>query len=144
MPTLLFVYGTLRRNRRGRPHPLLYRARFLGRGTVAGRLYDLGRYPALVGTRTAGERVCGELYALPQRGGDWRRLDRYEAYRPGDHRSEYLRRRVEVRRAAGGADAWCYVYNRSIRARRRIIPADYRAYQRRRGMAASTQGVHHG
>ena len=43
-------------------HPVLARgATFLGEASVAGRLLDLGRYPALV---AGAGRVKGELYRL--------------------------------------------------------------------------------
>lgn len=144
MPTLLFVYGTLRRRPRGSHHPLLRRSRCVGIAWLRGRLYDLGRYPALVLGADPHERVRGELYAVPSTGNHWRRLDAYEECAAGDPRAEYRRERIEVQRHDGKAvTAWCYVYNRSIRGYRRIMPADYRVYQRRRATAAAPQGEKH-
>lgn len=138
MSTLLFVYGTLRRRPRGPHHPLLRRSRYAGIAWVRGRLYDLGRYPALVHDATAHERVRGELYVVPSTDEEWRRLDAYEECTDGDPRAEYRRERIEVQRHGGAAvTAWCYVYNRSIRGYRRIMPADYAIHQRRRATAAA-------
>ena len=61
MTGLLFAYGTLMRGLA--LHRLLEgRARFLGEGTVAGRLYDLGRYPAAVPEGSG--LVQGEVYRV--------------------------------------------------------------------------------
>jgi gamma-glutamylcyclotransferase (GGCT)/AIG2-like uncharacterized protein YtfP len=78
MPDLLFVYGTLRRVS---IHPmakfLAKQAHFVGEGTVAGRLYDLGRYPGMTEDKSAGCRVTGDVFQLA--GEDTiRELDRYE------------------------------------------------------------------
>ncbi len=57
----LFVYGSLRRDREGRHHPLLHLARFVGPATVAGHLYRVSWHPGLkVGPN--GSRVHGELF----------------------------------------------------------------------------------
>lgn len=137
MPLLLFAYGTLRRHRRGHLHQLLRRARFAGYGKVQGRLYDLGHYPALVAGRTAHDRVFGEIYLLRYPESDWPRLDAYEECNDNDPHAEYRREQIDVQ-LAGGASvrAWCYLYNRPLKGQRRIMPGDYRVYQRRRGADA--------
>lgn len=64
-PTLLFVYGTLRR---GEPaHGLLVDARPFGVARTEPRfdLLDLGEYPGLV--RAGSTSVVGELYAVDER-----------------------------------------------------------------------------
>jgi len=81
---LLFTYGTLMR---GLPlHGLLAgRAAFVGEGTVAARLIDLGRYPGAV--PDGGATLRGEVYRLddPAR---WRVLDSAEG--PQYHRSRTI------------------------------------------------------
>jgi len=58
---LLFAYGTLMRG--FGLHGLLDgRARYLGEGTVQGRLVDLGAYPAA--TPAVYGTVCGEVYRI--------------------------------------------------------------------------------
>ncbi len=138
--TLLFVYGTLRRNRRGRLHPLLRgRARYVGPASVRGRLYDLGRYPGLL--LAGNDRVSGELYRLPDPCSAWPALDRYEECDPSDPQAEYVRRLIPVHRPGGTTvDAWCYLYNRPLLPRQRVHGGDYR--QRTKGREP-TQGEPH-
>ncbi|MEM7409129.1 MAG: gamma-glutamylcyclotransferase family protein [Myxococcota bacterium] len=100
----IFVYGTLRR---GAPmHGLLEgRVRFLGAGSVAGRLLDLGAFPGLVPPEAEGDRVEGELFAIVE--GEAESLldaaDRYEG--------ETFRRSWEaVEGPAGPEEAWLYWY----------------------------------
>lgn len=110
---LLFVYGTLQNARqreqvlRGAP------TRVVGRGSVAGALYDLGEYPGLV----AGDaRVPGLVIELPDDAA-LALLDDYEGVGEG----LYARHRMSVGLDAGGRiDAWVYVYLRSVAARPRI------------------------
>lgn len=62
MPHHLFVYGTLRADAGGPAHARLMRGvRRVGRATIAGVLYDAGRYPAAVPSAHPGERITGEL-----------------------------------------------------------------------------------
>ncbi|HET7342590.1 MAG TPA: gamma-glutamylcyclotransferase family protein [Methylomirabilota bacterium] len=113
---LLFAYGTLMR---GYPlHAVLARgATFLGMGSVAGRLLDLGRHPGLVAGRG---RVSGEIYRcddpqlLPI-------LDREEGY-------NFQRRRAIVTLADGRRTrAWVYRYRGPRERARPIVGGDYRA-----------------
>ena len=91
----LFVYGTLRSG--GVAAWLLRGCRLVGPGAVAGTLYDLGAYPALV----LGEdsRVEGEVWRCPP--GLLVRLDEYEGVAEG------LFGRTEVE--AAGVRCWTYV-----------------------------------
>jgi gamma-glutamylcyclotransferase (GGCT)/AIG2-like uncharacterized protein YtfP len=63
--TILFVYGTLKRRSR---HPMARRladsARHVGAGTIAGRLFNLGRFPGLKPPRADSDRVYGDVYDL--------------------------------------------------------------------------------
>lgn len=111
----LFVYGTLRA---AAQHPLqreLRRhARWLGTGQVAGRLYDLGRYPGLIPDARAGA-VQGDLYRLRHARELLHRLDRYEACAPRTPRPrEYRRVPVQVHWKRRWVWAWAYVYNRPV------------------------------
>jgi gamma-glutamylcyclotransferase (GGCT)/AIG2-like uncharacterized protein YtfP len=112
---LLFAYGTLRdalqRDMilRGAP------TREVGPATTPGVLYDLGNYPGLV-DGAPGERVPGVLVELADEAA-LARLDTYEDVDAG----LFVRRRATVHLDAGGdVEAWVYVYNRSVRGRRRI------------------------
>ncbi|MBZ5564518.1 MAG: gamma-glutamylcyclotransferase [Acidobacteriia bacterium] len=124
---LLFVYGTLRRG--GSRHRILKAlgARFVGRGSVGGELFDLGEYPGARPTSSPRARVFGELYELrnPQRA--LKVLDRIEGYRPDDPAASLFRRDIATVRPEGGAevDAWLYWLGRGTRFLRRIPSGDY-------------------
>lgn len=108
----LFVYGTLRSG--GGAAGLLRGCRLVGRGTVAGTLYDLGEYPALV--LDGGGIVEGEVWGCPTDVLD--RLDEYEGV-PG---GLYLRVPVAVE----GTECWTYVAGpllRSMLTPERRIPS---------------------
>ena len=114
-PSLLFVYGTLKR---GFPNPwsrrLWSRAVFLGEATMPGRLLDLGAYPALLEPASPGDLVHGEVAALrdPSLLGS---LDLYE----GPQYERVLRR--ACMRDGAERDAWVYLFRASPR-RACIIP----------------------
>lgn len=61
---LLFVYGSLRRDRDGRHHDLLREATFVTAATVRGRLYRVSWHPGVVLDPAAGP-VRGEVFHLP-------------------------------------------------------------------------------
>lgn len=134
-PTHLFVYGTLLR---GLGHPmarrLLRQAKLVGVGSIEGRLYDLGAYPAAVAARARGERVMGEVYALASRARLLEALDRYEGCGPDDPEPHlYRRRAVEVRLTGGGVlSAWTYLCGREPSGSRIVPGGDYSAYRLRR------------
>ena len=66
---LLFCYGTLIRAHGGRwAGRLAAMASFVGRGSVAGRLYMVDWYPGLVPGDAGGARVRGEVRRLSDPG----------------------------------------------------------------------------
>lgn len=77
MGQLLFVYGTLRPRCR---HPMAVflssRAVPRGEAKTAGRLYDLGRYPAAVPSSDPNDWVHGDVFELD--GATLAELDAYE------------------------------------------------------------------
>ncbi len=122
---LLFFYGTLMR-----PYPTLARLgvehmlAYQGWDTVAGRLYSLGRYPAL--TREEGA-VRGQVFELKDPAA-LAVLDHFEDYRPHDPAgSEYLRQMLPL----GGrpASAWVYVFNRPLVGLAPLPGGDWAALQ---------------
>lgn len=112
----LFVYGTLMRASRA-PYAkrLTMESRFIGRGTVDGMLYSLGRYPGLVEDQTGKYQVHGEAVELKNaRSLAW--LDHYEGCGPGwPHPQEYERRILTVRLREGGElPCWGYVFKAKV------------------------------
>lgn len=134
--TLVFVYGTLWTRSGYRTARTLARhcLRDLGPAWIAARLYDLGRYPAAVPARHAGERVHGRLCALTAPQSCLPRLDAYEdcdTARPdsGLYRRERIVAHVERlgHRAVPSDQRWCWVYffNGRLIGRPRIAHGDY-------------------
>ncbi len=125
----VFVYGTLRRGARADIHAryLGERAEFVGKGTVAGRLWRVSWYPALTAASVATDRVVGEVYRLREPVRMLAELDRFEVCdlsRPEE--SEYTRRIAEVGFVDGrGVSAWCYYYLGSIDGMKRIAAGDF-------------------
>lgn len=132
-PSLLFVYGTLRRASRHPMARLLARqARFLGRGRISGRLYRVGAYPAAVAAKRPGEYIQGDLYDVREHRGLWARLDHYEGVRRGGTMDEYRRVVAAVELAEGGRHAaWVYLYNGRAERLQRLVSGDYLAQRRR-------------
>ena len=123
---LVFVYGSLRRG--GGAHARLRPfGQCLGPASIAGRLYDLGPYPAARPARRPGERVHGELYRLT-RPAALAALDRYEGHEAADGGAdEYRRDRVPVTHAGRRRLAWVYWYARPLRGARRLPAGVWRA-----------------
>ena len=100
-PSIVFVYGTLRRG--GSNNYRMDRFRWLGPGAVNGRLYEVSWYPALVLNENAGE-VIGDIYEVSEEG--LTALDEFEG-------SEYRRVRTMVQNAGDEAEsAWIWEWNR--------------------------------
>lgn len=107
---LLFVYGTLRVGFDG-PMALWLRgvARAVGQGHLTGHLYRIDDYPGFVPGE--GDRVTGDLFALPDPATILARLDDYEQCSglwPQPH--EYRRERLMVTTSDGPVWAWTYIY----------------------------------
>lgn len=119
MRLYLFVYGTLTKSHPRLHERLVGAARYLGRGTIAGTLYDLGRYPGAFRNRKRQSRVTGELYELegPDIRGRLRALDRYEG-------AEFKRARVKVRLSNGDQRlAWAYLLTEAPPGNARPLPS---------------------
>src|SRR5262245_27215490 len=122
----LFVYGTLRRIS---PHPmarfLANRARYVGTGRVAGRLYNLGRYPGMTEAAAADEQVTGDIYELTDGEETMRELDRYEnAESPLP--AFFERGSASVTLAdVGEVEALVYWFRGAVTEDRRVLSGDY-------------------
>lgn len=113
-PTHIFVYGTLRS---GSGHPMARRlssqARLVGKGSVPGRLYDMGWYPAAMFDADEKRLIVGDVFALASGGRLLAELDAYEAGDPN-----YARTSLRVKLADGGTvTAWAYGVREAPKAR---------------------------
>jgi gamma-glutamylcyclotransferase (GGCT)/AIG2-like uncharacterized protein YtfP len=123
----LFVYGTLRRRSL---HPMARRlaetARHVGAARIAGRLYDLGRFPGLKPPRTPEDWVQGDVYALGENADETLRvMDAYEnAESPPP--TPYERACATVM-LADGSDllAWVYWYGGTVHEDQHIPSGSY-------------------
>src|SRR5436309_11670207 len=103
MSQYLFVYGTLKRRSR---HPMARRlaesARHVGPARIAGRLYNLGRFPGLKPAHSSQDRVHGDVYDLGDHAeATLREMDAYEnAESPPP--TPYERALATVRLESGG------------------------------------------
>jgi gamma-glutamylcyclotransferase (GGCT)/AIG2-like uncharacterized protein YtfP len=127
-----FFYGTLmggfdRRRRAGLDDKMTY----LGRGYIAGSLFDLGIYPAAI--PSADGRIWGEVYEFDQEA-VLAALDDIEGYTHADpDRSLYTRAKTRVTLEDGrDREAWVYFYNAPLGAAPRIPSGDYLAHIRHR------------
>ncbi len=128
--SLLFVYGTLRAfvvtaaGERLRRHSCL-----VGYASVAGRLYDLGRYPGLAVPRRAGEWVTGEVYRLRTPRLTLRSLDSYECG-GGPASARFTRERAIAYLVRGACRrVWVYRFLGPVHAERRIAGGDYERHR---------------
>lgn len=99
----VFVYGTLRQGGANDITRLAPPPRLVGKGSIAGTMFDLGRYPGVV--LGGGGRVVGEVYAIEP--ALERLLDEIEEIYP-QQTDEYFRREVEV--VLDGQAVPCLVY----------------------------------
>ena len=125
MTDYLFVYGTLRSEF---PHPLARRlqaqAKFIGRGSTPGVLYDFGWYPGARFDPHARTHVIGEVFSIKNAERLLAELDHYEGTaEPGN---AFRRVPVKVRLDHGGTvDAWSYEMGDSKARRRPIESGDF-------------------
>lgn len=116
-PSVLFVYGTLRKGQRN--HHFLDTAKFLGDATVTGQLYMMWSNGLPLAVKTYYEnkdrywgktavpvpdtsRVVGEVYEIPAN--LWDRLDRLES-----HPNWYIRELVDAQMEDGSVTkVWVY------------------------------------
>jgi gamma-glutamylcyclotransferase (GGCT)/AIG2-like uncharacterized protein YtfP len=126
MRPYLFVYGTLMSSARSALGRVMRKrlqreARLLGPASTQGRLYDLGRYPALVDSEDPADLVYGEVFVLQEPGKSFAWLDKYEGIVPGQHDNDYERVGRPVRLTSGEEiAAWVYLYRKSVVSTRRI------------------------
>ena len=88
----------------------------LGKGTVRGKVHDLGEYPALTVHESPKQRVSGSVFALPDDPHTLPALDLYEDFRPEDPASSlFIRAKRTVTLADGKRKrCWVYIYNQAL------------------------------
>lgn len=113
----LFVYGTLHPDHApAEIRSVVRRMKPLGGGTVRGKVYDLGDYPALTVHENPKQRVAGAVFALPDDPQTLPALDQYEDFRPDDPtNSLFIRTKRTVTLADGKRKrCWVYIYNQAL------------------------------
>lgn len=113
LTSLVFVYGTLRRDEVN--HHLLESARYRGKHITEPcyKMVDLGAYPGVV--KRGRTRIQGEVYEVSQE--EMATLDRLEGY-PTDYTRELI--------PTPWGRAWIYLYRGSLRDRKRIAGGIWR------------------
>jgi gamma-glutamylcyclotransferase (GGCT)/AIG2-like uncharacterized protein YtfP len=117
MAEYLFVYGTLHPERApAEIADVVGRFAAPRRGTVLGRLHDLGPYPAVRLDVERPTAVPGTVFLLPDDPEVLKRLDAYEGFLPGDPpASLFLRQRVEAVLEDGESIVcWIYTYSHPL------------------------------
>jgi gamma-glutamylcyclotransferase (GGCT)/AIG2-like uncharacterized protein YtfP len=126
MSELVFFYGTLMTpfNRIGRLR-IDQHLVWVGRGSIAAALFDLGIYPAAVPASDG--RVWGEVYEATQPFLVLQTLDELEGYRPGEPEASLYNRAVTPVTLEDGRSvhAWAYFYNAPLGRAERIESGDY-------------------
>lgn len=127
--THLFVFGTLMSAATGplgrlRRERLMSEAQLLGPATIQGRLYDLGRYPGLVDTKSPYDSVHGDVLELADTSATFAWLDPYEGIFPGKPEENHYARVERPVRLDDGRElvAWVYVYVRDV-SKGRSVPS---------------------
>jgi gamma-glutamylcyclotransferase (GGCT)/AIG2-like uncharacterized protein YtfP len=129
MNRYLFVYGTLSPAEAPTEIAAAVRGlRRVGRGSVRGRLYDLGDYPGAVLSSTSESLVRGEVFELPEDRQVLTSLDAYEGFDPNRPKASlFVRKRWPVTLADGNRiTCWVYIYNRKPGKARVIASGAYR------------------
>jgi gamma-glutamylcyclotransferase (GGCT)/AIG2-like uncharacterized protein YtfP len=128
-PTLLFVYGTLRRAVQAPAYSLFSdQADFFDHGSIAARMYDFGNYPGVILSSDPADRVLGELFVLRTAETTLQLLDQYEGIHGGTKPwpEQYARVQQPVLSDSHGTvTAWVYRYLLSVEGKPRIAHGDY-------------------
>ncbi len=129
----VFVYGTLRRGFPLHEHLADDDVRFVGKGWILGRLYDLGEFPGALPSRSPGDRIEGELYELANPQAQLEELDEVEEFDPDrPEQSLFVRRLADVEMQTGDTfKAWVYFLVRKPPDARLIPSGDYAARRSR-------------
>ena len=119
----LFVYGTLLRQSQSPVSSMLSKhSSFIEKGTVRGKLYDIGEYPGIVVNDDSKKEVMGEVFKLNNSASLLKKLDSYEG-------KEYKRVKAHVYLDNGDhLTAWIYNFTHPTDDYICIKSGDYMAY----------------
>lgn len=105
------MYGTLRRNHTPPEMGAVMRSlEWIGTGSAAGQLYDLGDYPGAEFDPASRNEVQGEIYKLPADGKALEKLDKYEEFWPERRNSSLFIRIAVPVRVKNGRQLTCWAY----------------------------------
>ncbi|QKZ11693.1 gamma-glutamylcyclotransferase [Spirosoma sp. KUDC1026] len=124
----LFVYGTLGPSFTNPHATLLHQnSQYVGPGTLAGLLADLGNYPGVIHDSSAITVVHGFIYNIGTRKTELlKTLDEYEGIGPDfPEPQEYVRTIVPISNDGTLIPCWTYLYNLSIHTQLLINSGDY-------------------
>jgi len=120
MKDYLFVYGTLAEENAPREiADTVRKLKYVGKGFVFGRLYNLGKYPGAILEDKARHKIFGKIFELPSDRKLLNRLDAYEEFDPKrPAKSLFLRRQTSISRPnRKKVKGWVYEYNGNVGAR---------------------------
>lgn len=124
----IFVYGTLRRGFELHSELKSLGARYLGKGRIQGKLFDLGEFPGLIqAPEHIGSSVEGEIYELQNPSEQLAVLDRLEEFdSKKPNKSLFIRKKAVVKLKQGGhMRAWVYFLPRKPRRAAVIESGNY-------------------
>lgn len=127
----LFVYGTLRRGQPLHRYLTTPETKFVGEGSIVGRLFDLGEHPAATSDPKRFSIVRGEVHAILDPDKIFPILDDVEGYDArSPERSLFERRSVDVHMENGRIlKAWVYFYRKTLGRAIEIPDGDYARYR---------------
>ena len=125
----LFVYGTLRAGYDlDLKRKIKQNLKYMGKGKIEARLFDLGEYPGAVKTKK-GDEVIGDIFQINDPDKVLKILDRYEGFNKNKiENSEFVRSKNQVKINGKSIDAWVYWYNLQPDKKSRIKNKDYLNY----------------
>lgn len=132
----LFVYGSLRRGFHSPVYEYISRFfKFIGEAKVRGKLFDVGSYPAGVGTNE-NSFIIGEMFQVKnEHEFSWAigQLDDYEGVSVESDEVQLYRREItEVHINNQMTQAWIYWYNGDVSGRPLIASGDLMEYLKKK------------
>jgi gamma-glutamylcyclotransferase (GGCT)/AIG2-like uncharacterized protein YtfP len=128
MRDYLFIYGTLLPGHApDKLAKVVDRLSYVGKASVPGKLYDLGKYPGAILDPSSQTRVFGRVFELPEDQGVLQALDSYEEFKPDDlDNSLFVREQITVSLRDGRSiQCWIYVYNQDTGTAPLVSSGDY-------------------